>query len=86
MAQRHIRAVALDSRFTSVAAGFLVYDFVFIPPYYTLTVGAAQNWVALGVYAVVMLLVAQVVARLESNPIVPRSLHVCASSAAFGSS
>jgi hypothetical protein len=27
-----------------------------------------------------------VVARLESNPIVPRSLHVCASSAAFGSS
>ena len=50
----------------SVAAGFLVYDFAFIPPYYTLTVGRAQNWVALGVYAVVMLLVAQVVAHLES--------------------
>ncbi len=50
----------------TVAAGFLVYDFVFIPPYYTLTVGAAQNWVALGVYAVVMLMVAQVVARLDS--------------------
>ena len=50
----------------SVAAGFLVYDFFFIPPYYTLTVGSAQNWVGLGVYAVVMLLVAQVVARLES--------------------
>jgi two-component system sensor histidine kinase KdpD len=50
----------------SVAVGFLVYDFIFIPPYYTLTVGAAQNWVALGVYVVVMLLVAQVVARLQS--------------------
>ncbi len=48
-----------------VAAGFLVYDFVFIPPYYTLSVGASQNWVALGVYVAVMLLVASVVARLE---------------------
>ena len=28
----------------------------FIPPYYTPDVGAAQNWVALGVYVVVMLL------------------------------
>src|ERR1700726_2236238 len=51
---------------TSVAAGFLVYDFAFIPPYYSLTVGSAQNWVALGVYVVVMLLVAQVVAHLEA--------------------
>jgi two-component system sensor histidine kinase KdpD len=50
----------------SVAAGFLVYDFAFIPPYYTLEVGAGQNWTALGVYAVVMLMVAQVVARLEA--------------------
>jgi two-component system, OmpR family, sensor histidine kinase KdpD len=50
----------------SVAAGFLVYDYLFIPPYYTLTVGAAQNWVALGVYALVMLLVARVVAALNS--------------------
>src|ERR1700722_160682 len=49
----------------NVAAGFLVYDFVFIPPYYTLSVGAAQNWVALGVYVVVMLLVAQVVVHLQ---------------------
>lgn len=49
----------------SIAAGFLVYDFAFIPPYYTLTVGAAQNWIALGVYAVVMALVARVVANLE---------------------
>src|ERR1039457_6073703 len=46
-------------------AGFFVYDLVFIPPYGTLTVGAAENWVALGVYVVVMLLVARVVSRLD---------------------
>lgn len=46
--------------------GFFVYDFVFIPPYYTLYVGAAQNWVALGVYVVVMTIVARVVATLNA--------------------
>src|SRR5580704_7062897 len=51
---------------TSVAAGFLTYDFLFIPPYYRVTVGDAQNWVVLGVYVVVMLLVARVVSHLES--------------------
>jgi two-component system sensor histidine kinase KdpD len=49
-----------------VIAGFLVYDFVFIPPYYTLSVGRSENWVALGVYVAVMLLVASLVARLEA--------------------
>jgi len=49
----------------AITAGFLVYDFVFIPPYYTLSVGAAQNWTALGVYAVVMIVVAQVVAGMN---------------------
>jgi two-component system sensor histidine kinase KdpD len=49
----------------AVAAGFLAYDYVFIPPYYTLSVGAAQNWTALGVYVVVVLLVARVVASLQ---------------------
>jgi K+-sensing histidine kinase KdpD len=29
----------------SVIDGFLVYDFFFIPPYQTLWVGEAQNWV-----------------------------------------
>lgn len=48
-----------------VIAGFLVFDFVFIPPYYRLSVGAGENWVALVVYVAVMLLVASVVARLE---------------------
>jgi K+-sensing histidine kinase KdpD len=50
---------------TATATGFLVYDFVFIPPYYTLSVGAAENWVALAVYVVVMIVVARVVARLN---------------------
>ena len=50
----------------SVAAGFLVYDYEFIPPFRTLTVGNAQDWVALGVYVVVMLLVARVVGNLDA--------------------
>jgi two-component system, OmpR family, sensor histidine kinase KdpD len=49
----------------SVAAGFLVYDFFFIPPYLTLKVGTVESWVALAVYAVVMLLVARVVAVMN---------------------
>lgn len=49
----------------SVLAGFLAYDLIFIPPYYTLTVNAGQNWAALGVYVVVMVLVARVVSSLE---------------------
>jgi two-component system, OmpR family, sensor histidine kinase KdpD len=50
----------------SVVAGFLVYDFFFIPPYQTLWVGAPQNWVAAGVYVVVMLPVARVVAGMNA--------------------
>ena len=50
----------------SVVAGFLVYDFFFIPPYLTLWVGAPQNWAALGVYAAVMLPVARVVAGMNA--------------------
>jgi two-component system sensor histidine kinase KdpD len=49
----------------SVAAGFLVYDWYFIPPIHTLWVGALQNWAALGVYVAVMLPVAHVVARMN---------------------
>jgi two-component system sensor histidine kinase KdpD len=49
----------------ATATGFLAYDFVFIPPYYTLSVGALQNWAALGVYVVVTVMIAQVVARLD---------------------
>jgi len=50
----------------SVAAGFLVYDYFFIPPYQTLWVGRPQNWAALGVYVAVMLPVARVVSGLNA--------------------
>ena len=43
------------------ACGFLVYDWFFIPPYGTLTVGPSQDWVALFVYVAVVLIVARVV-------------------------
>jgi two-component system, OmpR family, sensor histidine kinase KdpD len=49
----------------SVVAGFVVYDFFFIPPYRTLDVGATENWVALVVYAAVMLPIARVVAGMN---------------------
>ncbi len=49
----------------SVLAGFLVYDFAFTPPYYTLTVGTLQDWVALAVYVIVMIFVARLVAHLR---------------------
>lgn len=55
----------LSSGLVAVAAGFVAYDVLFIPPYGTLTVGAPQNWAALGVYAVVMLIVSRVVAFLH---------------------
>jgi K+-sensing histidine kinase KdpD len=50
----------------SVLAGFIVYDFFFIPPYLTFEVGASENWVALGVYVLVMLPVAHLVARMNT--------------------
>jgi two-component system, OmpR family, sensor histidine kinase KdpD len=49
----------------SVVAGFLVYDWFFIPPYQTLWVGRPQNWAAAVVYVAVMLPVARVVAGLN---------------------
>jgi two-component system, OmpR family, sensor histidine kinase KdpD len=49
----------------SVGAGFLVYDFAFVPPYGALTVSTAHDWVALAVYVVVMVMVARVVASLD---------------------
>ncbi|MGH9120908.1 MAG: DUF4118 domain-containing protein [Acidimicrobiales bacterium] len=50
----------------ATGTGFLVYDFLYIPPYYTLRVGQAQYWAALVVYALVTVLVARVVARLSA--------------------
>jgi two-component system sensor histidine kinase KdpD len=48
-----------------VIAGFLAWDVFFIRPYGSLRVKDAQNWLALGVYVVVMLLVAHVVAGMH---------------------
>lgn len=50
---------------TAVVAGFLVYDLVFIPPYYTLSVGSSENWVALVVYVIIVVFVARVVTLLD---------------------
>ena len=55
----------LPAGLVAVVAGFLAYDVLFIPPYDTLSVGQAQNWVALIVYVVVMLVVARVVVFLQ---------------------
>ncbi len=49
----------------SVAAGFLVYDYGFIPPYDKFRVADGQDWVTLVVYVIVMLLVARVVSNLD---------------------
>ncbi len=46
--------------------GFVVYDLFFLPPYNTLTVRSPQNWTALAVYALVALIVSQVVAKLRT--------------------
>jgi two-component system sensor histidine kinase KdpD len=59
----------------SVVAGFLVYDYAFVPPYKTLTVGTAQNWAALVVYVVVMLLIARIVDALERSRDDARHAH-----------
>ena len=47
-----------------VVAGFLTFDFVFIPPYYTFYVTAWEDWVSLVVYAMVGCTVGVVVAQL----------------------
>jgi two-component system sensor histidine kinase KdpD len=49
----------------ATTTGFLAYDLVFIPPYYRLAVGAPEDWVALGVYVLVTVMIAQVVGRLD---------------------
>ncbi len=46
--------------------GFVLYDVFFLPPYGTLTVHDGANWLALVVYLVVTLLVAQVVTNLNA--------------------
>lgn len=45
----------------AIAVGFLCYDFLFVRPYGTLAMSGYRDWVTLGVYVVVMLIVARVV-------------------------
>ncbi len=49
-----------------VVAGFVVYDVGFVPPYGRLRVADGQDWLALGLYVVVMLIVSRVVATLRT--------------------
>jgi len=49
-----------------VAACFFVYDYLFLPPYYTLYISRGPDWVALVVYATVALMVARVVGALKA--------------------
>ena len=48
----------------SVISGFLIYLFFFIPPYLTPEVGAAENWTALAVYAIITIPIAAVVDKM----------------------
>jgi two-component system, OmpR family, sensor histidine kinase KdpD len=45
--------------------GFVLYDLFFLPPYGNLTVHAAENWLALVIYLIVGLVVAQVVTKFR---------------------
>jgi two-component system sensor histidine kinase KdpD len=46
--------------------GFVLYDIFFLPPYGNLSVHARANWLALIVYLIVVLMVAQVVTKLDA--------------------
>ena len=50
----------------SVVAGFVVYDYLFLPPYNQLSVEHPEDLVALVVYAVVMAVLAQVISMLSA--------------------
>ncbi len=51
---------------TSVIAGFVVYDYGFIPPYNRLSVANNQDWLTLVVYIIVMLVMTRVVSNLDA--------------------
>ena len=64
-----VAMVVFGGLFTGIAttiASAIILDFLFLKPYGTLSIGTTQNWVALFVYVVVVLLVARVVASLMS--------------------
>jgi two-component system sensor histidine kinase KdpD len=55
-----------------MVAGFVAFDVVFVPPFDTIQIGTAENWLALVVYAVVVWIVARVVAHLRASQIEAR--------------
>ncbi len=59
-------AGGLAAGIVAVVVGFVVYDLVFIPPYGTLAVAHGEYWLALAVYAVVMVVVVRLVTALDS--------------------
>ncbi|HEV8065568.1 MAG TPA: DUF4118 domain-containing protein, partial [Acidimicrobiales bacterium] len=63
----------LWSGVVALVVGSIVFDFAFIKPYGTLSVGSPRDWVALVVYIVVVLLVAQVVDRMRTAEQAARS-------------
>ncbi len=46
-------------------AGFVLYDVFFLRPYGRLTIQAPENWIALGIYVLVVLLVSRLVSNLK---------------------
>jgi two-component system sensor histidine kinase KdpD len=46
-------------------ASMLTFNFLFLPPLYTFTLADSQNWVALSVYVVVAIVVAELAARVR---------------------
>jgi two-component system sensor histidine kinase KdpD len=50
----------------TAVTGFVLYDVFFLPPYGNLTVRGGSNWLALVVYLIVVLMVAQVVTKLDT--------------------
>ncbi len=55
----------LAAGFVAVVAGFLAYDLLFVPPYYSLTVNRPLDWVALAIYTTVMIVLAKVVSSMQ---------------------
>src|SRR6266545_4331003 len=53
----------------AAVAGFLAFDILFLPPYYTLVVSDRQDYLSLGVYLVTPLVVSYLVGALERRRI-----------------
>lgn len=50
----------------AMAAGVVAFDFVFLPPYFAVSLGEAEDWVLLLVYAMAMTVTVRVVVRMHA--------------------